>query len=162
QGAADGVRHRVQSPREDGDGGRARLSVAPLKLPFLTEETVRATSQTLGEPGWLSDQRIDAFRLVEALPAESNQLFTPYLDLRQFRFAEVDPYTRTGERTPTTDSDLAGASALLEVDEDGVVSTVLGADAQRAGVRIQRFSDLLATDPDWLRAALDRESLPND
>jgi Fe-S cluster assembly scaffold protein SufB len=140
------------------------LSVAPLKLPFLTEETVRETSRSLGEPAWLTDQRIDALRLVESLPAESNQLFTPYLDLRSVRFAEIDPSARPREsgHAETPAAELGGASALLEVDEDGVVATTLGADAERAGVRIERFSDLLATDPDWLRAMLERESLPRD
>jgi Fe-S cluster assembly scaffold protein SufB len=138
------------------------LSVAPLKLPFLTEAAVRQTSESLGEPGWLADQRMDALRLVETLPAESNQLFTPYLDLRSVRFADVDPFARAGERAHPRMPDLGGASALLEVDEDGVVATVLGADAQRAGVRIERFSDLLTKEPDWLRGALERESLPTD
>jgi Fe-S cluster assembly scaffold protein SufB len=138
------------------------LSVAPLKLPFLTEENVRTRSRSLGEPGWLTDQRMAALRLVETLPAESNQLFTPYLDLRQVRFTEIDPYMQNDAGDRAVAPDLGGASALLEVDEDGVAATVLGPDAQRAGVRIESFSDLLISDPAWLRTILDAESLPED
>ena len=50
QGAADGVRHRVQPPGEAGDGGFARVSVPALSLGFVSEEAAKAASVLAGEP----------------------------------------------------------------------------------------------------------------
>jgi Fe-S cluster assembly scaffold protein SufB len=139
------------------------LSVAPLKLPFLTEELVRATSESLEEPGWLLEDRLDALRRAETLPAESNQLFTPYLDLRQVRFADIDPYAPSGRSGVRAPSDLEGASALLHVDEDGVVERVLSPEATAAGLKIGTFGDVPRDDRELLKGWFGGGStLPSD
>jgi Fe-S cluster assembly scaffold protein SufB len=139
------------------------LSVAPLKLPFLTEELVRATSGSLEEPGWLLEERLDALRRAETLPAESNQLFTPYLDLRQVRFADIDPYAPSGRSDVRAPSDLEGASALLHVDEDGVVERVLSPEAAAAGLKIGTFGDVPRDGRELLKTWIgDGSTLPSD
>ncbi|MEA2623915.1 MAG: hypothetical protein QOH61_2825 [Chloroflexota bacterium] len=139
------------------------MSVAPLKLPFLTEEQVRVTSQSLGEPAWLLDERLDALGRVGRLPAESNQLFTPYLDLRQVRFADVDPYAPAARPRPQAATDLEGAAALLHVDEDGIVERVLGPEAAAAGLKIGTFGDVPSDSRQLLRTWIgDGSTLPSD
>jgi Fe-S cluster assembly protein SufD len=138
------------------------LSVAPLKLPFLTEERARRISRSLQEPDWLLDERLDAIGRVGSLPAESNQLFTPYLDLRQVRFGDVDPYAPPEPgREPRTASNIDGLSALVHVDEDGILERSLSPEASAAGVVIDSFADALRERPELLRAWIDRSvSLP--
>ena len=48
------------------------------------EELVRALSERLGEPQWLCDLRLDAFRHFVALPPEKNPLYTKYV--RTFKY----------------------------------------------------------------------------
>ncbi len=137
------------------------MSVPPLKLPFLTQERAEELSRSLGEPEWLLAERLDAVRRVASLPAESNQLFTPYLDLRSVRFAEVDPYASGTGSATSTSSGLEGASALLSVDESGIVERVLSPEASAAGVVIDSFQHVLKHRPDILRAWIDASaSLP--
>jgi Fe-S cluster assembly scaffold protein SufB len=139
------------------------LSVPPLKVPFLTEERARQISESLGEPDWLLAERLDAVARVESLPAESNQLFTPYLDLRTVRFAEVDPYADAAGSAgrPVSTSALDGASALLSMDESGIVERVLSPEAAAAGVVIDSFAHVLAHRPEILREWIgDGASLP--
>ena len=140
------------------------MSVPPLKLPFLTEERATQLSRSLDEPDWLLAERLDAVRRVERLPAESNQLFTPYLDLRSVRFAEVDPYAiGAGSATSAAPSGLDGASALLSVDESGIVERVLSPEATAAGVVIDSFAHVLAHRPELLREWIgDGVSLPEN
>ena len=82
------------------------MSVAPLKLPWATDARVRGTSSESQEPTWLLDDRLAALSALSALPAEPNQLFTTYLDLRALDFAAVEPYPTIratadlAERTP--------------------------------------------------------------
>ena len=72
------------------------MTVPSLDLPFVSEEIAAALARDLGEPDWLRDERVAAARLVAQLPAETNPLFTPYLDLRGARFGEIEPYAETG------------------------------------------------------------------
>ena len=67
------------------------MSVAPLKLPWTSEALVRDTSAALGEPEWLVAERMDALARIADTPAEPNQLFTPYLDMRAVDFGAVEP-----------------------------------------------------------------------
>lgn len=141
------------------------MSVPPLKVPFLTEERATQLSRSLEEPEWLLAERLDAVRRVERLPAESNQLFTPYLDLRTVRFAEVDPYAdgAGSAKTPAAPSGLDGASALLSVDESGIVERVLSPEATKAGVVIDSFANVLRDRPELLRESIDAgASLPEN
>ena len=139
------------------------MSVPPLRVPFLTEEAARSLSRSLEEPDWLLEQRLDAERLVRELPAESNQLFTPYLDLRAARFAEIQPYAVTGFAPGSGTAPLDGASALLHVQEDTIVARVLGPEAAAAGVFLGTFAEALRDRPDVLRDLIGSgDSLPAD
>ena len=98
------------------------MSVPPLKLPFLTQESVTQVSRALGEPDWLAAERHDAFGRVTELPAEANQLFTPYLDLRAARFVDITPYLDSATAPGLTGELPRGAAAYLHVRENAVVA----------------------------------------
>jgi Fe-S cluster assembly scaffold protein SufB len=112
------------------------VSVPPLSLPFLTEEAAQAASIAAGDPDWRLAQRVDAVARVASMPAETNQLFTPYLDLRAARFSEIDvPVVR---RPLTDGTELPDGAALL-VDVDGTTGArvTLGDEARAAGIIVE-------------------------
>ncbi len=125
-----------------------------LKLPFAGEDIVRRLSTDLEEPKWLLEDRLAAFRTYLDLPIETNNLFTLYVDLRQARFAEIEPYTQIGEANQVADTVPEGAAALIEVAEDKVVARGLSAEARVAGVVIDTFADVLKDRPKLLREVL--------
>ncbi len=128
------------------------MSVAPLRLPFVSEQNARTISRTLEEPDWLLEQRLEAVARVAELPAEGNQLFTPYLDLRAVRWESLRPYTETGMASAALDAPLPpGASAFIRIDGDAVTARALGEDARAAGVVIDTFADVLRQRPELLR-----------
>jgi Fe-S cluster assembly scaffold protein SufB len=136
----------------------------PLLLAAATEATARDRSRTLEEPKWLLDERLDAVRLVAALPNESNTLWTTYLDLRALRFGEVEPYEVVGAASTAGEVRLPeGAAALLHVLEDAIVAQALSPEARAAGVFVGTFGEALRSRPDVLRAAIEGgRSLPLD
>src|SRR6185312_930757 len=90
EGAPDGVRDRVQPPREARDGGVARVTVArapraprraPADLSFAPDPAL-IEAFAAEEPDWLAADRRAALARFDELPAETNQLYTPYIDLR--------------------------------------------------------------------------------
>ena len=119
QGTADGVRHRVQPPREAGDGGVARVDG-----PGLDDAAARAAGPRRAVPARRRGRprapiaadvaglarRRPPRRLrgvVERLPGESNLLYTPYIDLRG---AQLDDATR-GRRRRAHSTDAIGTLA---------------------------------------------------
>jgi Fe-S cluster assembly protein SufD len=108
-----------------------------MDLPFRFAD--RALVETLagerGDPDWLLTDRLAALEAFEALPIESNQLYTPYIDLRGASLEEVQPYVTDGP--PGIGDDLAGPGLP-------------------AGVRVETFGHWLERDPDGARAALER------
>jgi Fe-S cluster assembly scaffold protein SufB len=136
------------------------VSVPPLRLPFVSEDIVRQISKDAGEPDWLLAERMDALGRVVDLPAESNQLFTPYLDLRAVKFAELVPYPMTGQSATSGDVALPeGAAAIVEVDGDSIKGVVLGDQAREAGLVI----DTIHNRPDLVRDVIEGgATLPAD
>jgi Fe-S cluster assembly scaffold protein SufB len=139
------------------------VSVKPLDLAFVSEAIATTISRDAGEPDWLLDERVAAARLVAQLPAESNRLYTPYLDLRPARFGEITVYPTAGV-APDSDGELPdGASAYLHVRENAIVERAVSPVARDAGIFLGTFEEALRERPDALRAALEGgESLPQD
>ena len=139
------------------------MSVKPLDLAFVSEAIATTISRDTGEPDWLRDDRVAAARLVAQLPAESNRLYTPYLDLRPARFGEITVYPTAGV-APDSDGELPdGASAYLHVRENAIVERAVSPVAREAGIFLGTFEEALRERPDALRAAIEGgESLPTD
>jgi len=138
------------------------VSVAPLNLPWATPTHVRTTSSALREPDWLLADRLAALDRVAQLPAEPNQLFMTYLDLRAVDFAAIEPYPPVaGARPEVALPD--GAAALVHVDERAIVGTALSPEARAAGVSITSLDEVARERPELVRAFIEGGgSLPDD
>lgn len=140
------------------------MSVAPLKLAWATPTHVKATSSALREPDWLLADRLAALALLADLPAEPNQLFMTYLDLRAVDFAAVEPYPpapaaadQAAVKLPT------GAAALVHVDERCLATVTLSDEARVAGVIIAPLEEVVREQPTLLRVFIEGGgSLPAD
>lgn len=93
------------------------------------------------EPTWLTADRRAAFEAWSALPAESNLLYTPYIDLRAAQLEDARVVLELPGADPRTEGPPADAAGLIEVT-DGQVSAVSLDDAARgAGVVVRSLFD---------------------
>lgn len=117
-------------------------------------------------PDWLIADRTAGFDAFEALPPETNLLYTTYLDLRPADLAEatiVEVAEGAGGARAHETSVPDGVDGILEIHDGIVVSAGLSADARAAGVTLGSLTELLATDPDRAKALLDgTDGLPTD
>ncbi len=128
----------------------ARRALDELSLPADADLLARVSA---GEPAWLVADRAAAFEAWTALPAESNLLYTPYIDLRAARLDDARLLTDLGEDLPAG-AVPADADGLLEITDGVVTGLALSPEASAAGVRLTTLGDRLRTDPDAARALL--------
>ena len=169
QGTADGVRHRVQPAREARDGGVARMTVAsPRPRPAAPgtdrlhppgrarrrrrDRTTRRPARTGCWPIALAG--FDAF---EALPAETNRLYTTYIDLRGAQLARRRLHRGRRRTEPTSRPTLPdGSDGLLDPDRGRRHGRrACRAEAAGAGVELTTVGELLRRTPRSRRALLD-------
>jgi len=123
-----------------------------------------------GAPDWLAVDRTAGFEAFEALPPETNLLYTTYLDLRPADLAEA---VIGGPPVPGADDGAADhvdvatlpddADGVLEIRDGRPAAAALSAAARTAGVTLTSLSHLLGTDPARARELLDGGStLPAD
>jgi Fe-S cluster assembly scaffold protein SufB len=135
-----------------------RQAPTDLTLGFVDEATVRAAAAAAGDPDWLLADRLSALAAFQALPIESNQLYTPYVDLRNARLGAVRPYPAGGRQAATTSTGAKlpeGAAAFAELTEDRVTALVLSPEARDAGVVLETLASLAGRDPELLRRLLE-------
>lgn len=134
----------------------ARQAPADLTLTFIDEANVRAVAAAAGDPEWLLADRLAALRGFDALPIESNQLYTTYVDLRNARLSAVVPYPPAAGGAAAAVGPLPdGAAAYAEFTEDRLTSIVLSSAARDAGVVLETLAALGARNPELLRALLE-------
>ena len=125
----------------------ARRAIDDLGLAIDRAMVVRA-----GEPAWLTTDRAAAFEAFTTLPAESNLLYSTYIDLRAAQLGEArlvdDPASRSDTSLPDD------ADAIIVIDEGERVAVALSPTAAAAGVRVSEG----VTEAD--RSALLETSLP--
>jgi Fe-S cluster assembly scaffold protein SufB len=137
---------------------------APDELSFsLDRDLVEAFAAA--EPDWLAADRRSALARFEALPVESNTLYTPYVDLRAAELEGVrayeEPAAELDASAPTQGRD--DASALAAFNEDRLLALDVDAPARSAGVTIDTIGRLIAGDADAARRLLTHPvSLPTD
>src|SRR5512146_1684008 len=114
----------MQPSAPDAPARARRRAPADLPFTFADQELADALATQRDEPDWLRDERLAALAAFEALPVESNQLYTTYVDLRAAILDEVQPWTRTASAPePGAATGLADdIDALIELREDTVVS----------------------------------------
>jgi len=118
----------------------ARRALDDLSLT-VDEEAVEALAAS--SPDWLAADRRDAYARWASLPAESNLLYTPYIDLRGAALQGarlVGPSEVSGSRgpVPTLPDD---ADALIEVIEGRLSGVALSEAATELGVRLRGLTD---------------------
>ena len=134
-----------------------------LSLPFAGEDFVRRISAAASEPDWLLSDRLAALAAYNALPVETNSLFTLYVDLRAAKWADIEPYLETGDATQVSEVVPEGAAALIEISEGRVVARALSEAARDGGVVLDTFANVLRDRPELVREALDGGThLPTD
>jgi Fe-S cluster assembly scaffold protein SufB len=115
-----------------------------------------------GESDWLVADRRAGFDAFEALPAESNPLYTTYVDLRTVQLANA-VLTPTPRTVPVAADLPPGTDGLLVIEEGDLAGVALSPEAVAAGVVLTSIADLATHDPDRVRALLDGGSiLPTD
>ena len=141
---------------------------APGDLPFSFADVALAErlASERREPTWLRAERVAAATAFASLPVESNQLYTPYLDLRGASLQAARPYTVTAS-TPDPGAIAGpipeGTAGLIELAEDRVLACQLSAEAAAAGVVLETFGTALERDPEGFRADLaDGRTLPTN
>ena len=152
--AASASKTDTDSPRP----ARApRRSPADLPFRFADRGLAQALAAERSEPAWLRAERIAAWAAFEALPTETNQLYTPYIDLRGAVLDGVRPWVRTAVAPAAgTTSELPDeVDGLIELREDQVLALVLSPAAIAAGVILETFGAALARDEAGLRADLE-------
>ncbi len=107
-----------------------------------------------GDPDWLVADRRAGFDAWAALPAEANQLYTPYIDLRAASLGAAR-LVSTPTSTALPIALPADADGLIEITDGEVTGVALSPDAVAAGVRLTTITVALATDPASTRAVLD-------
>ncbi len=150
----------VASPRpRSGRAAHQRPTDFTLKVDG---SDVEAVAPLDGDPEWLRADRRAAHTAFEALPPESNLLYTTYIDLRTAQLA--DARITTSVRSQPAPIDLPdGTDGLLLVDEGDLVGTALSEDARSAGVELTTIADLAKRRPERVRELIDGGStLPAD
>lgn len=131
-----------------------RQAPTDLTLAFIDEPHVRALAAGSEEPDWLLADRLEGLRLFDALPIETNQLYTPYVDLRNAHLADVRPVPTTGSHGDC-DELPEGADAIAQVNEDGVCSVAISDEARAAGLILEPLSETRRRDPEMFRRLLE-------
>jgi Fe-S cluster assembly scaffold protein SufB len=125
---------------------------------------VREISAALREPDWLLADRLAALEVLAGLPAEPNQLFITYIDLRAVDFSAVEPLPPTVATSADAGPALPpGVAALIHVDERALVTVTFSDAARAAGLVVTTLSEAARERPELVRGQIDGgASLPSD
>jgi Fe-S cluster assembly scaffold protein SufB len=149
----------VTGPAATPTSVASRQGPLDLTLGFVDEATVRAVAAAAADPDWLLADRLAGLRAFEALPIETNPLYTTYIDLRNARLADARPNLgRPGSAAKIATSTKLlpeGAAGYAEIGDDRVTALVLAPEARDAGVVLDTLAGLGARDPEWLRRLLE-------
>jgi Fe-S cluster assembly scaffold protein SufB len=139
----------------------ARQGLTDFTLPVQRSD-IEAIAPLPGETDWLLVDRQAGFDAFEALPAESNPLYTTYFDLRTVQLANAR-LTPAPHTVPTAVELPAEADGFLVIEEGDLAGVALSAEATGAGVTLTTIADLAARHPGRVRELLDGGSiLPAD
>jgi len=128
----------------------------------VTRDDVAAIHAAQAGPDWLLADREAGFEAFDALPAETNDLYTTYIDLRGAHLAETALH-----RSPSVEATAielpSGSDGLLVTTDGDLGGAALSAEASAAGVELTTLADLLARRPQRARALLEgARTLPAD
>jgi Fe-S cluster assembly protein SufB len=136
---------------------------APNELTFSLDEAFVEAAAATG-PDWLAADRRAAFARYRALPIETNQLYTTYVDLRTADLAGVTPWDPMASPGDASDDDLPPETSGWAVfTENGSPMLALSDEAVLAGVILEPLDALVRRREDLaIRLLADEGSLPLD
>ena len=108
------------------------------------------------EPDWLTADRRAAFDAYTALPAESNLLYTPYIDLRAAQLEAASVVVEASTGTSGSGSLPADTDGVIELSDGRLTALALSDAASGASVRLASLLD----DVDRYRDALTGSTAP--
>jgi Fe-S cluster assembly scaffold protein SufB len=113
----------------------ARRAIDDLSL---TVDEAAVEELAAASPDWLAADRREAFARWGSLPAESNLLYTPYIDLRAASLQDARLVAAPPDEDRASDPTLPDdADGLIEIIEGGPAGVVLSKSARAAGVRLR-------------------------
>jgi len=140
----------------------ARRGPADLPFSFADRALAQALASERDEPAWLRDDRLAALAAFDALPVETNPLYTAYVDLRSADLFAVRPYVLT-TAAPVGGAPLPeGSAGLIDLREGGITALVLDPAVAASGVTLEPLDAALARDPERVRVELQEAALPAD
>ena len=119
---------------------------SPTELTF-DFDAARVDELTAGEPAWLAADRRAAYERFAALPIESNQLYTTYVDLRTAVLDDVVPWSRSREidlDPRGADAPEPGTAGLAAFADDHVETLALDPAVSAAGVTLETLGAFIA------------------
>lgn len=122
-------------------------------LSLSVDETV-LQAHAARDPDWLTADRRTAFDAWSSLPAETNLLYTPYIDLRAAQLETAVLITVPDPDRPDV-SVPAEAAAFLEITDGAVTAVGLSEEATAAGITLIDLRGMLASDPGRVQQLLE-------
>jgi Fe-S cluster assembly protein SufB len=123
-------------------------------LGSFDEKLVTSLSSSLGEPGWLRETRLKAFRDFVALPPEKNPLYTKYVS--SFK-VDLSPFPLTPEKSAVDFRSFFGdfltgkETNIILQGNDSHVHADLDSSVSSQGVRLMPLHEALSTDEGLVR-----------
>ena len=135
------------------------------EMSSFDEALVRAISSSLNEPSWLTDSRLEAYRMFVSLPPEKNPLYTKYartfsLPLDQFKLtsgrSRVDFRTFFGGYLTGRESDI-----LLQRNETQVHAELEEGPSSK-GISLTSFHEALGADEALVRKLVEKRLVKSE
>src|SRR6478672_7930045 len=130
-----------------------RQGLTDFTLPMVRAD-VAAIHAAQAAPDWLLADREAAFDAFEALPAETNMLYTTYIDLRGAHLGTTELH-RAPAVAPAAIDLPAGFDGLVVVTDGDLTGVALSPAATAAGVELTTLADLLVRRPERARELLE-------
>ncbi|MEM3799998.1 MAG: SufD family Fe-S cluster assembly protein [Thermoprotei archaeon] len=131
-----------------------------LEPPDVTEDDIRRYSKEIGEPGWLTDFRLEAYKRFKTLEVEPSQLFYKYVDLSGVSVKNVE-YLRYRDKlsTPLGFGELDDAVFIAHA-QGNVVR--VPEEVERSGIIVETMDEAVKKHPDLLKQVWDKKSVTPD
>ena len=135
----------------------ARQGLTDFTLP-VERADIDAIAPLPGDAAWLRTDRQAGFDAFDALPAESNQLYTTYVDFRSVQLGGAR-LTASPRTMPVVAALPDGTDGLVVIDEGDLTALAVSEEAMGAGVTLTTIADLAGREPGRIRSMLDGGSI---
>ena len=129
------------------------------------EDHIRAISAAKGEPGWLSEYRINSLSVYRDLPLETSPLYTKYTDAKKMDPDQVSLCISSDAGIPpflqSRMDELQNQNHILQIGTE-ICNINIAPEAAKAGLVISSVLDALENHPDLIKKALDASDPKQD